>query len=122
MGHARQTSKLILRDGLESFSTEQARSTVAICVVFLILATLSVAARFWARRIKGVKPTLDDWLVVTALVFCYLSAIETMLQVGIDRLDHHTDESIAPDQLAKNGKVRQINPLFLDHGRSDFIS
>lgn len=100
-----------MRDDLEPFSTERARSTVAICVIFLILATLAVAARFWARRIKGMKLALDDWLIVTGLVFYYLSAIATMLQVGIGRLGHHADGAITPEQHAINGKVRPLTPF-----------
>ena len=99
------------KDEIDPFSTERARATLAVCIVFLILATLAVAARFWARRIKGVKLALDDWLVVVSLIFYYLSAIETMLQLGIGRLGHHANGGISPDQLRKNGKVREIFPL-----------
>lgn len=121
MHHPMQTPKISLRDTLEPFSTERARSTVAICVVFLVLATIAVAARFWARRIKGMKPALDDWLVVIGLVFYYLSAIETMLQVGIGRLGHHLNGEIRPDQLIKMGKVRPITPRFCAHGKPNTI-
>lgn len=121
MYHAMQTSKIASRDDLGPFSTERARSTVAICVIFLILATIAVAARFWARRIKGMKPALDDWLVVISLVFYYLSAIQTVLQVGIGRLGHHLDGGITPDQLIKMGKVRPNTAPFCVDGRSDSV-
>ncbi len=68
------------------------------------------------------KPALDDWLVVISLVFYYLSAIETVLQVGIGRLGHHLNGGITPDQLIKMGKVRPITPLFCVDGRPDSIS
>ncbi|OCK78012.1 hypothetical protein K432DRAFT_273540, partial [Lepidopterella palustris CBS 459.81] len=37
-------------------------------VVFVVLTTFAVAGRFFSRRLKGVKPGADDWLVVVALV------------------------------------------------------
>ena len=101
--------QLTPRAGPAPFSTERARSTVAVCIVFLILATIAVPARFWARRIKKVRPGLDDWLIVVSLIFYYLSAIQTMLQVGIGRLGHHIDEGITPEQLENNGKARAPN-------------
>lgn len=96
---------MLSKDDVGPFSTERARATLAICIVFLILATLAVAARFWARRIKGVKLALDDWLVVASLIFYYLSAIETILQLVIGRLGHHANGSLSPDQLRNNGKL-----------------
>ena len=117
MHHVMRSSNIALRDDREPFSTERARSTVVICVVFVVLATIAVAARFWARRIKGMKPALDDWLVVISLVFYYLLAIQTVLQVGIGRLGHHLDGGITPDQLIKMGKVRPNTPLICVDGR-----
>ena len=87
------------------FSTARARTTVAVCVVFALLATLAVIARFWSRRLKGAKPALDDWLTVAGLFFYYLSALETILQVRLGRLGHHIDDGITPDQLIVEGKV-----------------
>ena len=37
-------------------------------VVFPILAILAVSGRFYARRLKNVRPALDDWLILIALV------------------------------------------------------
>jgi len=87
------------------YSTERARATVAVCVVFVVLATLAVIARFWARRLKGTEPALDDWLVIGGLIFYYLSAIATILQVSLGRLGHHLKDGITPDQLIIQGKV-----------------
>lgn len=95
----------ILGNGPAPFSTERARATVAVCIVFMVLATVAVIARFWSRRLKGMKPALDDWLVVAGLIFYYSSAIQTILQVSIGRLGHHLDDGITPDQLIANGKV-----------------
>lgn len=92
-------------NGPAPFSTERARATVAICIVFMVLATVAVFARFWSRRLKRMKPALDDYLIVIGLIFYYFSAVETILQVGIGRLGHHLHDGITPGQLIAIGKV-----------------
>lgn len=89
------------------FSTQRARATVAVSVVFMVLATLAVIARFYSRRLKDTKPALDDWLIIAGLVFFYLSAIGTILQVTLGRLGHHIYDGITRDQIVLNGKVRR---------------
>lgn len=92
-------------NGPPPFSTGRARATVIICVVFLVLATMAVMARFWSRHLKRVKPALDDKLIVLGLIFYYCSAIQTILQVCIGRLGHHIYNDITSEQLVANGKV-----------------
>lgn len=90
------------------FSTQRARATVAVCVVFTVLATLAVVARFWSRRLKHVKPALNDWLIIAGLFFYYLSVIDTILQVCIGRLGHHLADGVTPDQIVVMGKVCRV--------------
>lgn len=91
------------------FSTQRARNTVAICVAFAFLASVAVVARFWSRQLKRTKPALDDWLIIAGLLFYYLSAIQTILQVCIGRLGHHIDSGITPHQIILMGKVRPFS-------------
>lgn len=46
----------------------QAIAIVTVSVILSVLAILSVMLRFFARRYKGAKYFLDDWLIVFALV------------------------------------------------------
>lgn len=89
------------------FSTNRARSVVAICAVFMFVATFAVVLRFWSRRIKRTALALDDWLVVSGLIFYYFSAIQTILQVCIGGLGHHVNEGVTPEELVITGKVGQ---------------
>ena len=87
------------------FSTERARATVAVSVIFTVLATLAVIARFWSRRLKRTHPALDDWLIVAGLICYYLCVIQTILQVCLGRLGHHLKDGVTPDQIIVMGKV-----------------
>ena len=87
------------------FSTQRARSTVAICAVFAFIASVAVTARFYSRRLKRTKLALDDWLIIAGLFFYYLSVIQTILQVRIGRLGHHIDDGLTPYELIALGKV-----------------
>ena len=95
------------------FSTQRARNTVAICVVFAFLATVAVIARFLSRRLKRTKPALNDWLIIAGLLFYYASAIQTILQVCMGRLGHHIQSGLSPNELIIMGKVRQL--MFTHH-------
>ena len=79
----------------------------------MILATIAVIARFWSRRVKGMKPALDDWLIVAGLIFYYTSAIQTILQVIMGRLGHHLTDGVTVEQLTVNGKVSETNQFVL---------
>ena len=45
--------------------------TIVITLIFTLVATISVFGRFGARFLNGVKPLLEDWLVVVALIFTW---------------------------------------------------
>lgn len=44
----------------------------ALASVLTILAIVAVILRFYARRIKKIRPSWDDYLIVLALVRCPL--------------------------------------------------
>ena len=41
---------------------------VVVCAVFVVAASLAVVLRLWARRIKRIRLSLNDYLAVAALV------------------------------------------------------
>lgn len=102
----------ILGHGPAPYSTARARATVAVCVVFMALATVAVVARFWSRRVKGMTPALDDWLIVAGLIFYYSSAIQTILQVNMGRLGHHLTDGVTSEQIIVTGKVSGVVTFF----------
>jgi len=48
--------------------TTTQKAQIALYTVALILATLAVACRLWARRITGLKWQVNDWLMILAYV------------------------------------------------------
>ncbi len=57
---------LFERDGV--LATGHAQSFLGIAIVFPILATVFVIARFYCRRLNCVTLGVDDWLILAALV------------------------------------------------------
>lgn len=43
-------------------------TALVLCIVFPILAVLSVLARFYARQVKKTPYAADDWVILPALV------------------------------------------------------
>ena len=66
---------LLERDGV--LATEHSQSFLAIAIVFRILASAFVGARFYCRRLTGLLLGMDDWLILAALV-----SRKTVRQVG----------------------------------------
>ena len=64
------------RDNVQSKSLVTVTLFV-IAVLFPILATISIALRFWARRIKRQKWLGDDWMITLGLV----SKVQDFLQI-----------------------------------------
>ena len=46
----------------------------ALATVLTLLAILAIILRFWARRVKKVRPSWDDYLIVLALVLPYVTS------------------------------------------------
>ena len=59
-----------LSDSMEGNTGVSPRSIklVVICAVFLPLAVVATGLRLWARRLKRVSLSLNDYLIVAALV------------------------------------------------------
>jgi hypothetical protein len=51
--------------------TDNGVLTVALTLVFSVLATLAVVGRFWARYLNAFKPVIEDWLLVGGLIFTW---------------------------------------------------
>jgi small neutral amino acid transporter SnatA (MarC family) len=51
--------------------TEEGRRTVVITIVFTVLATVAVIARFWARFLSALTLQVEDWLIFGGLIFTW---------------------------------------------------
>lgn len=53
--------------------TGEGIKVIVVTVVLSILATFSVIARLWSRHVNSStwRPTVEDWLVVGALIFTW---------------------------------------------------
>ena len=47
---------------------ESKEKVIALAITFMILPTVAVALRFWAKAIKKARPTSDDYMILFALV------------------------------------------------------
>ena len=54
--------------GYHLASVNDPNGLIILCVVFSILSTGVVVARFYARKIRGLSYLVDDWLIVAGLV------------------------------------------------------
>lgn len=69
----------------------------ALATVLSILAIVAVVLRFYARRIKEVRPSWDDCLIVLALVSTIGTAVCMFVGAAIGSLGRHTQ--IMPDGM-----------------------
>jgi hypothetical protein len=51
--------------------TEYGSRTIIVTVILVVLATLAVLARLWARFLNAFTPVLEDWLLVGGLIFTW---------------------------------------------------
>jgi hypothetical protein len=51
--------------------TEEGRRTVVITIIFTVLATVAVIARFWARYLSALTLKVEDWLILGGLIFTW---------------------------------------------------
>lgn len=47
---------------------ESQRKVVVLAIVFMVLPTIAVVFRLWAKAIKKLRPTADDYMILPALV------------------------------------------------------
>lgn len=72
------------RDHLAGGSVAQ--TNLALTIIFPCLAAITVAGRFYSRRLKRMTPGLDDWLILAALVLHF-----AQMSMGILRMLATTD-------------------------------
>ena len=47
---------------------ESQRKVIVLAIVFMVLPTIAVGFRLWAKVIKKLRPTADDYMILPALV------------------------------------------------------
>ena len=50
------------------FLNSRGVAELVLCIILMVIATLAVILRLWARKFKGVDFAPDDYLIVVALV------------------------------------------------------
>ena len=58
---------------------------VAMCVIFSITSTTSVALRFYSRKIKGLRFQADDWLIAASLVNSCAEGNHRYIRIGLTK-------------------------------------
>lgn len=58
----------LIQRGYVAANTTGSKAIVVVSWVFPALATLAVAARFFARRLRKSELGWDDWLILVSLV------------------------------------------------------
>ncbi|MCJ1453372.1 hypothetical protein MMC28_003719, partial [Mycoblastus sanguinarius] len=67
----------------------------ALAIVLTSLATAAVGLRFYARKLRKICPSWDDYLILFALVFTFGTAICMVVGAAIGALGRHTH--LSPD-------------------------
>ena len=78
--------------------TGPGRTILGINVLFAVLVSLAVAARFWSRRLKKTLYAWDDWSILAALVVYYGQVSFNIWAVANGGLGYHADQ-ISKQQL-----------------------
>ena len=87
------------------------RAYIGINVLFIVLATTAVGARFWGRHLKRTALGLDDWCILAALIVQYGQSCFNFWVVAAGGLGYHAEE------VSK----REMENMFLDLFGSQFI-
>lgn len=65
----------------EPLDNSRARALFAMSIVFPLVASVAVAGRFYARRMKGLRLGVDDWMLLLGLVCCIEQEIGILANV-----------------------------------------
>ena len=87
------------------------REYIGINVLFILLATIAVGARFWGRHLKRTPLGLDDWCILAALVVQYGQSSLNFWVVAAGGLGYH----------AEDVSKKEMENMFLDLFGSQFI-
>jgi hypothetical protein len=58
---------------------KSAEKVIVVSTALPFLALIAVGLRFYTRRIKRLRPMVEDWLVLTGLIFIMAYAISIVL-------------------------------------------
>ncbi|CAO1604327.1 hypothetical protein XANCAGTX0491_007886 [Xanthoria calcicola] len=78
-------------------SGDQRPTILGLSIAFPIIATLAVALRFQARRIKRAPLGADDWTILAALVLTLGVTFDILVDSRVGRLGWQTE--FTPDGL-----------------------
>jgi len=82
-------------DGIAPIAIKQ----VVVSCTFAFLAISAVCMRFWARKLKGIRPSTEDWLVVIGLVWTLGYAASNVLLVTDGAIGWSSEVIIAAGRL-----------------------
>ena len=74
------------------------------CSILPVVATCAVIGRFTSRRLKGISPGVDDWLILIALIVFYGHCTIGILAAVLGGLGHHID-TLTPGAVIYAGKL-----------------
>lgn len=77
---------------------------VVVAAVFIALATLAVALRFYARYLKKVSYGLEDWFLLASTLVFYAYASTGILAVCVGGIGYHVNE-LSLAQLQRSLKI-----------------
>ena len=95
-------------DPSDPYSSDRAVSLLVLNIVFLLLATLALIARFWSRHIKGTRHGLDDWLLLVGLFFYYLNCADR-IWLSASGFGHHVYNGVTKEQFTL---ISKVGPFF----------
>ncbi|KAL9011928.1 MAG: hypothetical protein Q9173_003265 [Seirophora scorigena] len=80
----------------------------AIAVLFSLLAIAATVLRFYARSIKKVGISWDDYAIIPALVFTIATAITMIIGAAIGDLGRHTEVILVQNQLGQKAPMPTV--------------
>ena len=87
------------------------RAYIGVTSLFIVLITIAVGARFWARHLKRTRLGWDDWSILAALIVQYGQSVFNYWVVASGGLGYHAEEV----------SRREMENMFLDLFGSQFI-
>lgn len=81
---------------------------IVLSCAFLLLATIFVGLRFWARSVKGLSYALNDYMILVALVFAAGETVILILASTIGGVGYHILQLSYPQTIVL-GKVIYTN-------------
>ncbi|KAI4204291.1 MAG: hypothetical protein LQ350_001271 [Teloschistes chrysophthalmus] len=85
----------------------------AIAILFIVLTTVCVAIRFYARRVGNVKWGLDDSLIIPGTIFCLALCTCALVDLSDRALGYHESFILQthPSKLTRKAKFLLVAPL-----------